>query len=44
MSLKGKEQYDLKHGIYEEELSIKSIVLLYDTKCKKDMFQKLLFK
>lgn len=44
MRLMGKEQHDLKYGIQEEELAVESVVLLYDTGCKKDMSQKLLFK
>ena len=42
--LKGKERHDLKYGIREEELAIGSIVLLNDTRRKKDMSRKLFFK
>lgn len=44
MRRKGKERHNLKHGIWQEKLAIGSIVLLYDTKRKKDMSQKLFFK
>ncbi len=44
MRLEGKERHDLKHGIHEEELAVESIVLLHDTRRKKDMSQKLSFK
>ena len=44
MRLEGKEQHDLKHGIREEELAVGSIVLLHDTRRKKDMSRKLSFK
>ena len=44
MRFEGKEQHDLKHGIREEELAIGSIVLLLDTRRKKDMSRKLSFK
>ena len=39
-----KEQHDEKHGIQQEELAMGSIVLLHDTRRKKDMSQKLAFK
>ena len=44
MRLEGKERHDLKHDIREKELAIGSIVLLYDTRYKKDMSHKLSFK
>ena len=44
MCLEGKEQHDLKHGIREKELAVGSIVLLHDTRRKKDMSRKLSFK
>lgn len=44
MRLEGKEQQDLKHGISEEEQVIGSILLLYDTQCKKNILRKLVFK
>ena len=36
MRIEGKEQHDLKHGIREKELAVRSIVLLHDTRRKKD--------
>lgn len=44
MCLKEKKQYDLKYGIWEEELVIGSIVLLYNTKRENDISQKLSYK
>ena len=44
MRLEGKERDNEKHGIRDEELAIGSIVLLHDTRRKKDMSQKLAFK
>ena len=44
MHLEGKEHHDLKHGIRQEEPTIKSNVLLYDTRREKDMSWKLSFK
>ncbi len=44
MRFEGKERHDLKHGICEEELAIGSIVLLHNTRHKKDMPRKLSFK
>lgn len=44
MRLERKEQYNLKYGICNEKLVIKSIILLYDIRRKKNRFQKLFFK
>ena len=44
MCLKRKEWHDLKHSICKEKLAIGSIVLLHDTRRKKDMSRKLSFK
>lgn len=44
MRQKEKEQYDEKYGIRKEELAMGSIVLLNNTRRKKDMLQKLAFK
>lgn len=43
MRIEGKERHDEKHGIWEE-LAIGSIVLLHNTRCEKNMSQKLAFK
>lgn len=42
--LKEKEWHDLKYGIHNKELAIGSIILLYDTRCEKDISCKLSFK
>ncbi len=42
--LEGKERHDLKHRIRIEELAVRSIVLLYDTRREKDISRKLAFK
>lgn len=39
-----KKQHNLKYGIYKEELLTESIVLLHDTRCKKDKSYKLFFR
>lgn len=39
-----KERHDEKYCIWQEELVLGSIVLLHDTRRKKDMSQKLAFK
>lgn len=44
MRLKAKERHDEKHGICDEELAIGSIILLHDTRRKKDISRKLSFK
>lgn len=44
MRLEGNERHDLKYSIYEKELAIRSIVLLYNTRRKKNMLRKLVFK
>lgn len=44
MYLKGTKQHNLKYGICNKKLAIKNIILLYDTRCKKDMSCKLFFK
>ena len=44
MRLEGKERYDERHGIRQEELAMGSIVLLHDTRHEKDMSQKLAFQ
>lgn len=44
MRLKKKEWHNLKHGIYEKKLAIESIILLHNTKRKKDKSRKLSFK
>ena len=44
MRLEEKERHDLKHGVCQKKLAIRSIVLLYDTRHKKDMSRKLPFK
>lgn len=43
MRLKEKQSYDLKHDIGKKKLAIGSIVLLHNTRCKKDIFSKLFF-
>lgn len=43
MRQKEKEQQDEKYGIRQEELAMGSIVLLNNTRCKKNMLQKLAF-
>lgn len=44
LRLERKERYHLKHGICEKKLAIGSIVLLYNTRRKKDMSRKFAFK
>ena len=44
MQLEGKERHDEKHGIRHEELAPGDIVLLHDTRRKKNMSRKLAFK
>lgn len=44
MCLKGKEHHDLKYGIPDKKLAVGSIVLLHDTRHKKNMSRKLTFK
>lgn len=44
MRQEGKERHDEKHGIQHEKLAMGSIVLLHNTRRKKDMSQKLAFK
>lgn len=43
MQFKKKKHYNEKYGI-REKLTINSIVLLYNIRCKKDLLQKLAFK
>lgn len=42
--LKGKEWHNLKHNICDKKLAIESIILLHNTRRKKDMSCKLSFK
>lgn len=42
--LQKKKWHDLKYGIYNEKLVIRSIILLYDTRRNKDKSWKLSFK
>lgn len=44
MHLEGKEWYNLKYNICDKKLAIESIIILYDTRCKKDIFCKISFK
>lgn len=41
---KEKERHDNKHSICVEELIVGQVVLLYNTRCKKDISWKLSFK
>lgn len=42
--LEGKKRQNLKQEICNNKLAIEGIVLLHDTRCKKDISQKLSFK
>ena len=44
MRIEGKERHDEKHGIRVEELAVGQLVLLQDTRRKKDMSRKLFFR
>lgn len=44
MRLKEKEWHDLKYGISNKELAVRSIVLLHDTRREKDTSWKLFFR
>lgn len=44
MKLEEKERHDKKYGIWYEELVLDNIILLYNTRRKKDMSCKLAFK
>lgn len=37
MHLEEKEQYNLKYGIWNKKFTIEYIILLYNTKQKKDI-------
>lgn len=43
MELEGKKRYNQKHDIWKK-LAMSSIVLLYNTLCKKDILQNVAFK
>lgn len=44
MRLEEKEWHNLKHNICEAKLAIRNIILLHNTRHKKDISQKLSFK
>lgn len=44
MAIGEKELHNWKHDICEKELAIRSIILLHDIRCRKNMSRKLFFK